>query len=164
VTTPTFGPPVEVHLLGLPVPVASRAQQHVEELLREFALVASGREAGDTEHEVPGRLLQLIDALTQQFGGVNTEAEERLAAAIDAGDAVIEDHVMNLPPEAAPACVVLGDMLDEADDYCRRGKHLLTLATPDDCLHYRKWYLSDIVTQLEGGTPTSWPDYLAARS
>jgi hypothetical protein len=35
-----------------------------------------------------------------------------------------------LPAGVGPAAQQLGDMLDEADEYCRRGDHLLTLAAP----------------------------------
>lgn len=37
---------------------------------------------------------------------------------------VIDDHVLLLPAAAAPA---LGDIIDEADAFCRTGQHLLTL-------------------------------------
>ena len=39
-------------------------------------------------------------------------------------------------------------MIDEADDYCRQGEHLLTLASPPDCIAYREWYLGQVVGQL----------------
>jgi hypothetical protein len=147
-----------VHLLGLPVPLAAKAQQHAEELIREFALIAAGEGEAAAEHHAPARLMQLVDSLTSRFAGRNTAADERLAAAIDRGDVRIDDHVLELPPEAADASRALGEMLDEADAYCARGKHLLTLATPPDCLAYRRWYLGQVVSQLAGGTPVAWSD------
>lgn len=153
---------IEVHLLGLPVPIAGRAQQHVEELLREFALMQGGS-TRDHDHEVPAQLLALMDALTQQFAGVGDEARARLDAAIAGGDRVIEDHVLLLPAEAGPASAELGAMLDAADDYCRRGTHLLTLSTPQDCLDYRNWYLGEVIGQLEGRPAVAWPDFPRTR-
>ena len=47
------------------------------------------------------RLTQLVDALTGQFAGVNTEADERLEDAIEQQLEQIEDHVLMLPVEAA---------------------------------------------------------------
>jgi hypothetical protein len=151
---------VEVHLLALPVQIASRAQQHFDELLREFALMQGGEDdPGEGEHRpVPQRLLDIVDGLTKQFAGVNDAARERLEAAVLRGDRVIEDHVLELPPEAAPGSQALGDILDEADDYCRQGEHLLTLETPPDCLAYRRWYLSEVIDQLGGAAPTPWPE------
>jgi len=155
---------VDVHLLALPVPLAARSQQHFEELMREFVLIAAGRQQGQTEHEVPARLMNLVQTLVQQFGGVAGAAEERLADAIDRGDQVIEDHVMEVPPAAGPAAQALGDLIEEADEYCRRGQHLLTLATPADCVAYRRWYLGQLITQIEGAAPIAWTDSDEARS
>lgn len=121
----------EVHLLGLPVPLVVEVRQQFEELQREFALIAA---IGHDDDHVPARLMRLVDALTSRYAGVNDAATERLDNAIDRGDEVIDDHVLVLPADAAAASRALGDMLDEADEYCRSGKHLLTLAADDDCL------------------------------
>ena len=149
-----------MHLLLLPVPVAARARQQFEELTREFALMHAGAADGHGA-EVPRRLMDMVEVLTTRFAGLNDDARERLDAAIDRGDEVIEDHVMSMPPEAGPASRALGDMLDEADDFCRQGRHLLTLATPPDLVAYRRWYLGEVADQLVGAAPTSWPQYRA---
>lgn len=155
---------VAVHLLQLPVPLAERARQHFEGLMREFALIAAGHQEGEDVHHTPVRLTELVDALVVQFDGINTEADQRLEDAIDARQLTIEDHVLMLPREAGPASQALGDMLDEADDYCRQGEHLLTLASPADCVAYRAWYLGEVIRQLEGGAPIAWPDSEHSRS
>jgi hypothetical protein len=147
-----------VHLLALPVPLAAKSQQHFEELMREFALISTGARSADPDHHVPQRLMDLIDTLVQQFGGLNNAAEERLNQAIERGDSVIDDHMLEIPVEAGPASQMLGDMIDEADDYCRRGQHLLTLESPDDCVAYRRWYLGEVIGQLAGAAPVAWPD------
>jgi hypothetical protein len=154
VASPLF----EVHLLALPVRLAARSQQHFEELTREFVLIAAGQQQGHSDHEVPARLMTLVETLVQQFGAVAGPAEERLADAIDRGDPVVDDHVLEVPAEAGPAAQALGDLIDEADEYCRRGQHLLTLATPADCVAYRNWYLGQVLTQLQGAAPVPWTD------
>ena len=73
----------------------------------------------------------------------------------------MDELAYHLPPAARQACVELTRMLDEADDYCRDGEHLLTLATPDDVRLFRDWYLGEMVRQLDGAPPESWPDYAA---
>jgi hypothetical protein len=50
-------------------------------------------------------------------------------------------------------------MLDEADEYCRRGEHLLTLETPPELVRFRRWYLQEFVNQIAGAAPEPWPDY-----
>lgn len=159
-----LGELVEVHLLGLPVPLAAKARQHFEGLTREFELIAAGSAHGESRHEVPVRLTQLVEALTGQFAGVNTEADERLEDAIEQELGVIDDHVLMLPVEAAEASMALGAMIDEADAYCRQGEHLLTLGSPPDCIAYREWYLGQVVSQLAGEPPIGWPDSEQART
>lgn len=147
-----------VHLLELPVALAAQTQQHFEELMREFTLIAAGADTSQQEHHVPARLMNLVDTLVQQYGGITDEADRRLADAIDRGDPVIADHVLEIPIEAGTASQALGDMIDEADEYCRRGKHLLTLASPPECVAYRRWYLQEVTGQLAGAPPTAWPE------
>ena len=158
-TTTFSGPLVTVHLLELPVPLATRARQWFEELMREFALIHAGMVDGPGRPEVPGRLLAMVDMLVTRYSGLNDDARERLEAAIDRGDRLVQDHVTTVPPEAAQACQGLADMMDEADEFCRQGRHLLTLATPPDVLAYRRWYLSEVVVQIAGERPTPWPAY-----
>jgi hypothetical protein len=157
------GESVPVHLLQLPVPLAEKARQHFEGLLREFSLIAAGNEGGSPTHHAPRRLIELVEALTAQFAGINADADQRLEDAIDAGIDTIDDHVLSLPAEAGPASQALGDMIDEADDYCRKGEHLLTLASPADCVAYRRWYLGEVIGQLQGQAPIPWPDSEQAR-
>ena len=78
--------------------------------------------------------------------------------ALERGESEI-DLTYHVPPAAAGAAQQLGDMLDEADEYCRRGNHLLTLATPAEELRFRRWFISEFVDQLRGAPPTPWPDY-----
>ena len=173
-----------VRLLQLPVQVWAASQEHHDELLREFALMtagqadahddgAAGAEPGSgvdpASHDgvatpsagAPLRLLRLVDELTRRFGGTSDAQRELLFAAAVRGELVMDELAYHLPPAARQACVELTRMLDEADDYCRDGEHLLTLATPDDVRLFRDWYLGEMVRQLDGAPPESWPDYAA---
>ena len=132
--------------------------------MREFLLIADGHQHGHSEHEVPVRLMNLVQALMQQYGAAAGPAEEQLADAIERGDHVIEDHLLELPAEAGPAAQALGDLIDEADEYCRRGQHLLTLATPTECVAYRRWYLDQVIAQLQGTAPIPWTNSDQARN
>jgi hypothetical protein len=149
---------VEVHLLRLPLEVWQRTQEHVDGLLREFTLIVQddqGRAA------TPGRLLGLIDELTAGYGEFSAEQRLEMEAALQRGEQDI-DLRYEVPPAAAGAARQLGDMLDEADEYCRTGDHLLTLATPPEALRFRRWFIGEFVDQVEGKPPTPWPDFAAA--
>jgi hypothetical protein len=151
---------VPVRLLELPVGVHARAREHSEALRREFQLIAQGRspDRPDESATVPERLLELTAALTGSYARFTTGQDALIEDALDAG----REHVdlsFRVPAEAALGAAALGAMLDEADDYCRQGRYLLTLATPPDLVTYRRWYLGEFVHQIAGHPPRSWPQY-----
>ena len=98
--------------------------------------------------------LRLVEQLTASFAGSSDEQEARLFAAAARGDEVMDVLEFALPEAAGPACVQLEALLDEADEYCRAGHHLLTLATPDGTGGYNT-YSTSIVDSIEfaGGVP-----------
>ncbi len=154
----------QVLLIGLPVSVHAQSQEHSAELMREMFLIAQQRheEPQSLQQRLPARLLALVEELNQRFAGLTTDQDLRLAAAVEAGIPAI-DLVYHLPVVAAEAARHLGDILDEADEFCRAGRHLLTLATPVEALEYRHWFLGQIVDQLDGEQPTSWSEYRDSR-
>jgi hypothetical protein len=144
---------VPVHLLDLPVRIAAAADEHFTELHREFMLIASSTE---DDHHVPARLLALVMSVTVDYAGLNEEATRRLEQAIADGETSLADHVLRLPPSAGGAAQALSDILDEAEEFCRDGHHLLTLAAPPDVVAYRHWYVEQIQLQLCGEDPVPW--------
>lgn len=151
-------PLVRIELLGVPVPLWTRSQEHSDELMREFALIVADRARAHDDHEVPHRLTALIDELTTQYAGFGENNEQLLRDAAEAGTDSV-DLIYEMPAEVAPAAGHLSQLLDEADDYCRRGQHLLTLATPPQQVAFRRWFLEEFVRQVSGESPLPWPDY-----
>ena len=149
---------VEVQLLQVPVRVWAKSQEQHDALMREFALMSVPSEEGDKERHVPSRLIELIDQLNADFGGVSSSQEQELFAAAEAGQATI-DQLYRIPAAAVPASKLLGEMLDEADEYCRQGKHLLTLASDEELVRFRWWFLDQFIDQTEGRPAVAWPDY-----
>ena len=144
-------PLVEVVLLRYPLRLAVRASQHYEEVFREFALLAASR--AEPAESVPVRLLRLIDALGRRYARQEALEAER-DAALARGEAE-RDFTIQVPRSVASASQVLGTMLDETDEFCRKGM-LLTLAAPEDVVAFRRWYLQELVNQIDGGAPTPW--------
>lgn len=149
---------VEVRLVGFPLALWQRSQEHVDELLREFALIAQGDEQ---RLSVPGRLLDLVAELTAAYGGFSAAAERERDEAIRMGLAETT-LVYTVPADVCGAVRRLSEMLDEADEFCRAGGQLLTLQTPPDQLRFRRWFLDEFLAQLGGARPTPWPERLAA--
>jgi hypothetical protein len=152
------GDAVEVRVLGLPLAAYEVASEHMEELQREFALLAM-RPPDDPEHELPRRLLDVIAALTTRYGGFTADTDAERDEAIAAGKESI-DLTYRVPRAVAAAARELDALLDEADQFCRRGEHLLTLEAPPIARAMRRWYLGEFVRQIEHGEPPqSWDDY-----
>ncbi len=145
---------VEVRLLGFPLALWVRSQEHVDELLREFALIAENE---DDHPSVPRRLLVLIAELTATYAGVASATERHRDDALARGETAT-DLVYHVPPSVSGAIQHLGEMFELADKYCRQGSHLLTLQTPSDQLAFRRWFLDEFVVQLAGGPATPWAD------
>jgi hypothetical protein len=149
----------EARMLQLPVKVWARSQEQHDALMREFALMSVPTDEDDRQRHVPTRLAQLIDTLTADFEGVATAQEQALFDASNEGIEVIDELVYNMPRAVVPASKALGEMLDEADEYCRQGKHLLTLAADEELVRFRWWFLDQFIDQADGKPPVAWPDY-----
>lgn len=149
---------VDIAVLRAPVQVWARAQEHSDALMREFALIASEARTDPDSTHVPVRLLRLVETLNAAYSGFTGEQEAQMHAAVEAGEQEVDLHY-RLPRSVAPDVVQLGALLDEADEYCRAGQHLLTLATPEESVRFRRWFLDQFAEQAAGHPPVAWPDY-----
>jgi len=144
---------VDVHLIGFPIPIFQRAQEHSDALMREFSLILLSE-----EHDVPRRLLRLIEELSEQYTQMTLDTDRTRDAAVERGDPSV-DLTYRVPPEVAPAARHLDELFNEADVYCRSGQHLLTMAEPPDVMRFRRWFLYQFVDQIAGKPAVAWPDY-----
>jgi hypothetical protein len=159
-TTEDLGPIVEVQLRRLPVAVWSRTQQHTDELLREFVLLNQQLHHDEASAaSVPRRLVQLVDELSGSYGSFSEQQEARLLEAAAGGEPEL-DLTYQVPAAACAAARHLGDLFNEADEYCRNGEHLLTLETPAELVRFREWFLEEFRRQSAGDPPTPWPSYV----
>ena len=140
-------------MLGFPLDVYQRTAEAFEGLRREFTLVAMRT---PDAARVPARLLQLIEALTDEFQGISSEPDRLRDEAIARGETSLPELVHHIPPAAEAGCVALNGMLDEADQFCRHGQVLLSLASPAEAVVFRRWYLGEITAQLRGEPPLPW--------
>jgi len=67
-----------------------------------------------------------------------------------------------VPASAGAAAAALRDLMDEADEYCQQGEHLLTLTSPEDVTAFRRWFLDEFERQCGGADPVPWPEYLGS--
>ena len=144
---------VEVRIVGLPLDVRARAQEHSDGLTREFALIATSL----SSDSVPKRLQELSDQLQTQYGMYTANVQAAIDEATLRGETQI-DVTYSVPREARDATFALNAMLEEADEFCQQGD-LLTLATPPELVRFRRWFLGEFVRQINGGEPVAWRDY-----
>ncbi|MBI2706075.1 MAG: STAS domain-containing protein [Actinobacteria bacterium] len=149
---------ITVQLLQLPIDVQLRTSAHHDALTREFQVIRAGDPDGTS---VPHRLVALMDELTERYFGLGDAQRSVFQKAVDEGRAAI-DLAFPVPPEVVPAVVRLVELMDEADEYCRAGANLLTLAAPAEAVRYREWFCQQFVDQMAGAGPLAWPDYVAA--
>jgi hypothetical protein len=148
-----------VRVIGLPIAVQVRAQEHADELARELTLIGAQLRQEGNVRELPDLLLTLIEEFGHHYSSFTDEQERLLADAMARGDETI-DLTYHVRASAGAAAESLGEALDQADAYCSSGRHLLTLATPEDLVAYRRWFLSQFTNQVTGAPPLSWDDYV----
>lgn len=149
---------IEVSLLGLPLDIQVKASEHQDGLRREFRMLVEEGQAD--AGSVPGRLISLAADLDRRFQAFGAAGRAEIEAAIARGDATV-DLEFAVPREIGPAARQFATLLEEADEYCSAGEHLLTLCTPSDVVSYRTWVLDELVRQAEGEAATPWPEYKA---
>lgn len=138
-----------VVLREVPVDLLIDARAHTDNLVREFALAAAGAEAGMTT-AVPTGLAQLLDTVTTAFADARHAMERQALSAKQRGERML-DVELRLPVEASDAAVRYLEALEAADAHCRAAR-LLTLETPPRHRSFRRWYVGEIVRQLEAGS------------
>ncbi|MEA3075844.1 MAG: hypothetical protein QOF60_752 [Actinomycetota bacterium] len=145
-----------VVLVGLPVDIHAKAGEHSDELMREFTYLRAQADDPDAA-DVPARLLALVDDLQGRYGAFTAGSQLELDQAVADGRPTI-DLEYNVPADVVEACRHLEELLDQADEYCMAGDHLLTMASPPDLVAYRRWFLGEFVRQVrDGGAPNPWP-------
>lgn len=144
--TPPAEPRHRVSLGAVPTDLLLTAKSHVDNLVREFTLAASGAATGLTP-EVPPALAELIEVVVHGFAEPRASVRRQAVRAQAEG----RDHVtleLHLPLDAARAGEAYLRALDEADAYCRASR-LLTLESPPRHRVFRRWYVGELVGQLQ---------------
>lgn len=146
-------PSVAVYLRDVPVRIWKRSAEHHDEVMREMALLALSPTTG---HDLPKRLVELVDLLGRRYAGASAQPEVERDAALAAGIDRI-DIRFDVPASAGEAAAVLGAMMREVEEYCRTGNRLLTVVQPQLQADFNAWYLEQFTAQIGGADPTPWP-------
>lgn len=150
-------------MTGLPVALFLRTQEHHDELVREFTLMAirqSATEVGSRRGTVlPPRLRELIDILGRRVDASTSRADIDLQAAVERGDATV-DLTYYVRSDVAAEFVTSTELMEDADEFCRQEK-LLTLPRDAAMVAFSRWYNREFLRQIDGLPPTPWDGPLA---
>ncbi|HEX8496335.1 MAG TPA: ATP-binding protein [Actinomycetales bacterium] len=141
----------QVQLLGLPLPTRRLYMAYADDLLRELALVRIGASRQLTDIS-PARLVELADLLATSYAAFMAAPSAQMVEAEASGRTTC-DVTFVVPAGAGPFVAELGARLAEAEEYCRSGRHLLTLPPPAELSAYRQWIFGEFVAQLDGAAP-----------
>jgi serine phosphatase RsbU (regulator of sigma subunit)/anti-sigma regulatory factor (Ser/Thr protein kinase) len=156
---PTAEERYTVVLGDVPTSLLLEAKAHIDNLVREFSLVAAtwDGEPGET----PAHLARLIATVVHGFADARVAIKRQALVASQRGEPRTR-LTLHLPLSAADAGVAYLAALDEADEYARAVR-LLTLETPPEHRLFRHWYVEALIDQLRdiaaGRTPPPVPPF-----
>ena len=145
VDEPTVGPRYRVLLGEVPTDLLLGAKTHVDNLVREFTLAASGA-ADRSTAPLPPTVAKLVETVTTGFAEARQAIKRQAVDAARRGDARVSLELL-LPADAADAGEAYLVALDDSDAYSRAAR-LLTLETPPQHRVFRQWYVGELVRQL----------------
>lgn len=142
---------VVVELIGLPLDIASRSNDHHAALTRELAFVAAAGGSPTT----PTRLLTLSAQLLEKYAGISAVQQQRAVSVAAAGGRTI-DLRYEVPAQVAEESEALWRLYLEVDEFCRSGD-LVTLVMPPDVFAFRRWVSAQFCSQIrDGAAPAPW--------
>lgn len=142
-----------VVLAPVPAQVFVDYVDHLDALLHEFRIIASGHRSGLAP--VPHELFEVVDGVLSKYATVKDEAYAAARQALERGEDSLTLRV-DLPAEAAASAEDLLAALERADALARQDE-LLTLPASPEVLRFARWGLPEVARQLRGEAPTAFP-------
>ena len=143
-----------VRMIGCPVELSLRQDQHLDELVRELQLISLDDDP--RSQELASRLRDLMRAPAAARHTGRRVAQEAAAAGQESID--IE---MAMPRESSAEVERLQEAVRLADQLCE-DMQLLTLASTPELRALRGWMTEQVAHQLrDGADPEPWPVWVA---
>ena len=146
---------VQVQLLGVPLGLRARSVELGNDLVRELTLVSLGADRSDAG--VPERLLRVAEELRDAYGDFTAGPSRQFEEALDSGLETL-DVTYAVPAHAGPFAARLVQAFEDAEDFTREGRYLLSLAATPDVVAYRRWSLGEFERQTAGHPPLPWSE------
>lgn len=137
---------------NLPTQVFFDGMRHLEDLTHELRLIESGDRTGVAE--VPAELAGMVRELLSAYHSPHQDTWRQVREAADAGRETF-DLTLALPPAALDGLRTLMDLLEQAEELCRRGV-LMTMPPSEEVLALRRATFAEAERQLvASGGPVS---------
>jgi len=134
-----------VRFPAVPVDGYLALQAHNDALFRELELISIELETGPAGR-VASPVAELVDQLYWRFRGQRDSYRDVVAAAQARGQRTV-DLETTASPSAAAAALGYLELLERADELCRRGV-LLTSEPSAEVKALRRWFVEEMVAQL----------------
>ncbi|RZS91455.1 hypothetical protein EV189_0696 [Motilibacter rhizosphaerae] len=148
-----------VTLLAVPAQLWTEVRSHVEELVRELALVGVAESGGTGEPGWAGLVTSW-----EQLRGTYADALEEVAAALrrahEQGRAQA-DLVLRLGDRTGAAVLAelapVAAQVVQVEQQCREQALLLTPQLSAQAWEFARWLAGEVAAQLRGAAPLAWP-------
>lgn len=148
---------VLVRLVGCPVQLSLRQDEHLDELIRELQLISADR-ADPRSRALALELQGLVSGPAHARHTGRRIAQQAAAAGLDHIDVD-----MAMPREFSSEVRALHEAVKAADVLCEEMR-LLTLASSTDLRNLRAWMTEQLSHQIDdGAAPVSWEAWLSRR-
>lgn len=145
-----------VRLVGCPVELSLRQDDHLDELIRDLQLTDPSAVAAPGAH-LSAQMRDVLNKHAHARHLGRRTAQRAAAAGLD--DVTVE---MTLPAQAVDDVLELHAAVSAADDLARQGRLLLEPSSPD-VTHLREWMAGEFVRQIRHGQlPTSYAQFRSA--
>lgn len=146
-------PTSRVLLLGCPVELWLRQDEHVDELVRDLQLLSATHDL-DPRLVSVGEVRDLLAAFAPLRRATRLAVEEAQAQGLTGLDVTVD-----LPASATREAARLHELLARFDEGLERD-HLLTVRAEPDVVGLRAWMIEQVRTQLEeGAEAVAWADW-----
>jgi hypothetical protein len=145
---------VPVDLVDVPVALLQKASEEYEALFRELRLMKERPDTSSSSPLLPERLSVLLSEIGTRFNGFGPGVDEGWQEIVNS-KAANHDWHLELPESAGEACEFYDAMLDEADEFAQLAQ-LLTLPASATSVAVRRWFMAELIGQLQGRPATSW--------
>lgn len=147
---------VEVRFVGIDLALYERLVGKYRELRRELRLLSLSHEEA---YPLARDLTAMFATFERQF---SVDFQQQMSRAQSAGVATV-DVSAKIQPESSPIFVTMREMFELADAFCR-AERLLAIARTPLQREFQGWMISEVIGQLDGDPPRSWPTASAGSS